>query len=561
MTSLDKAKRALMVFLSSEGKTREAVLELDIEVLNSEDGMKKLYEKLDTLFLEDVNRSAFCAYETFENYQRPPGTSLEDFLIEFGWFVAKLKDFNILLPEPVLAFRALKSANITKDNEKLVKATVSGLTLSSMSEQLRKIMHGHSSSELSPNTSPVVVKNEMDIVNYIESNQMDSIGVYYGHSSYQRESHFNNSGEKINHGGRWQGYKNKTHSTNKKKLNPQDRTGNMTICFNCGSRFHWSYDCPYGHSSRNKHGVEMEKDFSVPHMVLISKQKRKYSGDIFLSETLGSAVLDSGASSTVCGTKWYKCFLETLTDAQKKKIVKIKGVRTFKFGNGNKLNSLYKVILPCVITDIEVSIITDVVNSDIPLLLSKDAMKRAGTCLTFEDDTVTMLKKKIPLTCTSSGHNYIPITKPLPDKRKFKHILFIKEISSKNTVEKIKIATKLHRQFSHPSSKKLCDLVKNAGVTDPEFIKILQTLSNSCELCIHYKKTEPKPIVGNFNMASVTSGSKSGISNKSLYKPAPKERIKAKRTNRKPLAQSQLVNLNNPRSAKICKNGMKSLLT
>ena len=238
----------------------------------------------------------------------------------------------------------------------------------------------------------------------------------------------------------------------------------------------------------------------------------------------------------------------------------MKGGRTFKFSDGNNLNSLYKVILPCVIADFEISIITDVVNSDIPLLLSKDAMKRAGTCLNFEDDTVTMLKKKISLNCTSSGHYYIPMTKPLPDKRKFTHIPFIKEISSKNMVGKIKIATKLHRQFSHSRSKKLCELVKNAGVTDPEFIKMLQTLPNSCEPCIHYKKTEPKPIVENFNMASVTSGSNSGTSKKSLYKLAPKERIKAKRTNRKPLVQSQLVDLNNPRSAKICKNGMKSLL-
>ena len=155
-----------------------------------------------------------------------------------------------------------------------------------------------------------------------------------------------------------------------------------------------------------------------------------------MGETLGSVVLDSGVSSTVCGTKWYKCFLEKLTDAQKKKVVKIKGVRIFKFGDGNKLSSLYKVILPCVIADIEVSIITDVVNSDIPLLLSKDAMKRAGTCLNFEDDTVMMLKKKIPLSCTLSGHYYIPITKPLPDKCKFKYIPFMKEISSKNMAEK-----------------------------------------------------------------------------------------------------------------------------
>ena len=197
MTSLDKAKRALLVFLSLEGEAREEfVLELETAVLNFEDGMKKLYEKLDTLFLEDVNQSTFRAYETFENYQRQPGTSLEDFRIEFGQLVAKLKDFNILLPEPVLAFRALKSANITKDNEKLVKATVSKLMLSSMLEQLRKITHGHSSSDSSPNTSPVVVKNGMDIVNYTESNQMEPTGVYYGHSSYRYDPHFNNSQEK-----------------------------------------------------------------------------------------------------------------------------------------------------------------------------------------------------------------------------------------------------------------------------------------------------------------------------------------------------------------------------
>ena len=191
--SLDKTKRALMVFLSLERTAREAVLELDIVVLNSEDGMKKLYEKLDTLFLEDINQSAFQAYETFENYQRLPGTSLEEFLYSFGRLVAKLKDFNILLPEPVLAFRALTSANITLDNEKLVKATVSELTLSSVSKQLRKIMHGHSSNDSSLNISTVVKKNEMDIVNYTEDNQMDPTAVYYGRSSYRRDSCLNNS--------------------------------------------------------------------------------------------------------------------------------------------------------------------------------------------------------------------------------------------------------------------------------------------------------------------------------------------------------------------------------
>ena len=220
-----------------EGKAREAILELDTVVLNSEDGMKNLYEKLDTLFLEDINQSAFWAYETFEGSRRPPETSLEDFLIDFGRHIVKLKDFNILLSEPVLAFRALKSANLTSDNEKLVKATVSELTLSSMSGQLRKIIHKHSSDASSPNTSLVVVKNEVDIINYAENNQMDLTEVYYGCSSYRGGSRFNSWRGKINCGGRQQGNKNKTHSTDKKKLNLLDPAGNTTVCFNCGCTY------------------------------------------------------------------------------------------------------------------------------------------------------------------------------------------------------------------------------------------------------------------------------------------------------------------------------------
>ena len=49
-TCVEKAKRAPIVLISLEGKAREAVLELDIEAFNSEDGMEKVYKKLDTPF-------------------------------------------------------------------------------------------------------------------------------------------------------------------------------------------------------------------------------------------------------------------------------------------------------------------------------------------------------------------------------------------------------------------------------------------------------------------------------------------------------------------------------
>ena len=134
--------------------------------------------------------------------------------------------------------------------------------------------------------------------------------------------------------------------------------------------------------------------------------KQEENGNNFWGETLGSAVLDSSASGTICRTKYLNVFLKHYLTHKEKKIVK-EGVRTFKFSNGNKLN--YKVTLSYVIADIEVCIIIDVVDTDIPLLLSKDSMKRGGTCLNFENYSMMMFKKKILLRCTSSGHYHIPI--------------------------------------------------------------------------------------------------------------------------------------------------------
>lgn len=44
---LDRSCCAPVVFLSLEGKIREAALELDIATLRADDGMEKLYERLD----------------------------------------------------------------------------------------------------------------------------------------------------------------------------------------------------------------------------------------------------------------------------------------------------------------------------------------------------------------------------------------------------------------------------------------------------------------------------------------------------------------------------------
>ena len=81
-------------------------------------------------------------------------------------------------------------------------------------------MHKQSSDASSPNTPPIMVKNEVDVIAYAKNNQTDPSEVYYGHSSDQRDSHFNGQWGNINWGGRRHNNNNKTHSTDKQTKIP-----------------------------------------------------------------------------------------------------------------------------------------------------------------------------------------------------------------------------------------------------------------------------------------------------------------------------------------------------
>ena len=46
----------------------------------------------------------------------------------------------------------------------------------------------------------------------------------------------------------------------------------------------------------------------------MNQQKKKDSGHTYLSETLGSSILDSGASETVSGAEWFERLMETIPE-------------------------------------------------------------------------------------------------------------------------------------------------------------------------------------------------------------------------------------------------------
>ena len=53
---------------------------------------------------------------------------------------------------------------------------------------------------------------------------------------------------------------------------------------------------------------------------------------------------------------------------------------------------------------------SDVIDSDLPWLLSKSAIKKANVKIDFSNDVVNMLNQKINIVFTGSGYFAVPIS-------------------------------------------------------------------------------------------------------------------------------------------------------
>ena len=131
-------KQAPAICLSLAGRAREAALQLSVETLNSDEGVTELMKALDSLYLKDKDQLIYEAYDNFEKFIWPLHMNMSDYLNEFEHLNIKLKEYKIDLPEPVLAYRLLKSAKISQEKEQLARATLTELTYVGMKKQLKK---------------------------------------------------------------------------------------------------------------------------------------------------------------------------------------------------------------------------------------------------------------------------------------------------------------------------------------------------------------------------------------------------------------------------------------
>jgi hypothetical protein len=231
-----------------------------------------------------------------------------------------------------------------------------------------------------------------------------------------------------------------------------------------------------------------------------------------VSETLNSAIVDSGCNKTVCGQNWLKCFVDSLppdVDLQEGP-----SSNSFQFGPSPVYKATKQVNLPVNIGGIHARVRTDVIDGEIPFLLSKSSLKEAEAVLDFVNDVLVVTGgRKIQLEHTSNGHYAIPIgskevalfggsTSHIEDavftEKENPFIVYMnyEQISTGDISEKRAIAKKLHLQFGHPvDSNKLKSLCQDAGVTDESFLHAIDDVTEACNTCSRFRKAKSRPVV------------------------------------------------------------------
>ena len=76
------------------------------------------------------------------------------------------------------------------------------------------------------------------------------------------------------------------------------------------------------------------------------------------------------------------------------------------------MTSVKAATIPVTIGSCKVEIKIDMIDSDIPFLLSTAAMKKAQIVLNFSHNAIALKGHQIKFSMTSNGPNCLPITKP-----------------------------------------------------------------------------------------------------------------------------------------------------
>ena len=125
VTDLSSEKQALAVALllpeDHGSKIAEKVFgQLELEELKKEDGISRLLGFLDKHLGKDELTDTLEKFEEFDNFERKEGQSIYEFVSMFDFRYRKIEKKQMKIPPEILAFKLLKKANLTRQENLLI---------------------------------------------------------------------------------------------------------------------------------------------------------------------------------------------------------------------------------------------------------------------------------------------------------------------------------------------------------------------------------------------------------------------------------------------------------
>ena len=139
-----------------------------------------------------------------------------------------------------------------------------------------------------------------------------------------------------------------------------------------------------------------------------------------------------------------------------------KSSKRYRFGDGREMFADESAVVPIFLGSIETTLKVDVVDAKIPLLLSKESLKKGEARINFVDNTICILGQTLNLKESESGHLLMCLYSDLEYNQcnKVQRVLVSTSFSQSDMMGNKKKVVKLHRQFCHPPPERLKQILK-----------------------------------------------------------------------------------------------------
>ena len=519
ITKTEKKQQAEMVLYHLEGHPSGIQQKIDTalgqEVIENEDGLKKIIAYLDEIYAEDEMTEAWSKYKQFIRLKKEVGQPVSEFIAEFDKAHKRAKESGCEFSDIVLGFNLLESCHLSETDEKFILTAVdfaTGKTQKNLLEQiknsLRKFQSRERLSSDKDSSCGMKVKEESTLVADVKEALLSE--------GWQPPSHTKKKKPK------------KKYTASKNSVGPD---GKIRKCFRCQSVEHFVDRCPRKEDfprkdtstkkdtveqtllakvlaektgelsmiccaydeNTNSQKLQPEKERSME-LVLISQREDELC--LLVTEAGNRGVIDTGCSNTVAGVKWINKYISSVSPSFAQNLTVIPSTKTYEFGGGEKRESRGKVKLPAVIGERKVNVTMDIVDAEIPLLIGSNSLEAAGAILDFNTNTATFFGEEVGMVKVGAGHFCIDLIS--------EHIeTHIDNVDERNdciqsvlvTSDKLseKDLRKLHHYYGHTPAERLLSFLKKAGKDTDELKDVLNRIETSCEACIRTKNSKPRP--------------------------------------------------------------------